>query len=224
MSFLDRDDRGQGHDHRSPSSLYEDDNANQHEEYQSTRSELPAEIPDSQPDPYLPSEIPDSQPDRVCHQYLSLDDLDYSEVSSQLPTREHGDLRLGDASAFEPADYDFGGEENVGFGNCSPDDKENIDPRVNRFDPFSPEQVDDSIFNQNLSRSSAGDTEIIPGGTRLTERFKDRVVSPYHPHCQTPASDLPRVSPAIMNAMSRTGPCCHLCASESVSSADLKFP
>ncbi len=181
MSFVDRNNPTEGDDHRSSFSLYEDDNADQHEEHQSTHSELPAEIPDSQPDPYvpyLPAEIPDSQPSRVYHGNLPFDDLDYSEVSSQLPTREHGDLRLSDAQAFDLGDYDLE-EGSLSPGNLNPVDQENIDPRLNRADDSRREVVDDS-FNEVISSSSSGDTEIIPGGTRLTERLKDRVVSLYH--------------------------------------------
>lgn len=180
MSFVARNKPSKGDDHRSRSSLYEDDNADQHEEYQSTRSELPAEIPDSQPDPYLPSEIPDSQPDLFYEKDLPFGDLDYSEVSSQLPIGDHGDLRLGDASAFDLADYDLGDEGVVGPSDCSPNGQENIVSRVNRFDRLPRRQVGDSVLNQAFISSSTVDTEIIPGGTRLTERLKDRVVSIRH--------------------------------------------
>ena len=180
MSFVARNKPSKGGDHRSRSSLYEDDNADQHEEYQSTRSELPAEIPDSQPDPYLPAEIPDSQPDLFYEKDLPFGDLDYSEVSSQLPIRDHGDLRLGDASAFDLADYDLGDEEVVGPSDCSPNGQENIVSRVNRFDRLPQRQVGDSVLNQAFISSSTVDTEIIPRGTRLTERLKDRVVSIRH--------------------------------------------
>ncbi len=182
MSFAARNSYTEGDDHRSRSSLHENDNADQHEEHQSTHSELPAEIPDSQPDPYvsyLPAEIPDSQPSRVYHGDLSFSDLDYSEVSSQLPARDHGDLHLGDAQAFDLGDYDLE-EGSVSPSNLNLINQENIDPRGNRFDDSHREAVDDRFNNEVISSSSSGDTEIIPGGTRLTERLKDRVVSLYH--------------------------------------------
>lgn len=179
MSFVPRSNLTEGDAHRSRFSLYEDDNADQHEEYQSTRSELPAEIPDSQPDPYLPAEIPDSQPDLVYHEDLPFGDPDYSEVSSQLPTRDHPDLYIGDANPFELGDYDLGEEEAVSPSDYHLDDQQNIDSRVNRFDRFHREEVDDSVFDEPASHPTSVDTEIIPGGTRLTERLKNRVVSLY---------------------------------------------
>ncbi len=179
MSFIARSSPSEGDDHRSRASLYKDDNADQHEEHQNTRSELPAEIPDSQPDPYLPAEIPDSQPDLVYHEDLPFGDPDYSEVSSQLPDRDHGDLRLGDASAFDLGDYDLGEAESINSGNRTLDDEESIDSRVNRFDRVQRETVN-SVLDKASSGFSSEDTEIIPGGTRLTKRLKDRGVSLQH--------------------------------------------
>ena len=172
MSFVARDKTTGRDEHRSRFSRYEDDNADQHEEYQSTRSELPVEIPDSRPDPYLPAEIPDSQPDLIYHEDLPFGDLDYSEVSSQLPTRDHGDLRLGDASAFDLGDYDLDEEETVDPGKCN-------------LDGYK--KVDHGVPNKAFGNSSSGDTEIIPGGTRLIERRKGRIVSLYH-HSPNPAT------------------------------------
>lgn len=171
MSFFARNSLDQEDDYRSRFSLNEDDHADQREEYQSTRSELPAEIPDSQPDPYLPAEIPDSQPEVVYYQDLPFGEPDFSEVSSQLPTRDHCDLDLGDASAFEPRDYDLSEEEVANSGDRNLDDHKDIDSRVNRFD---------RIHREEDKRSSSCDTEIIPGGTQITERLKDRIVSLQH--------------------------------------------
>ena len=172
MSFIARNNLERGGHHRSSSSLYEDDNANQHEEYQSTHSELPAEIPDSQPDeylpaeipdsqpdPYLPAEIPDSQPDLAYYAEIPFDDLDYSEVSPQSKIRDHSDIQLGNASAFEFGDYDFSEDEVVDPGD-----------RVYRFERLHREELDESVENEALDSSSSGDTEIILGGTRLTKR------------------------------------------------------
>lgn len=88
---------------------------------------------------------------------------DFSEVSSQLPTPDHCDLDLGDASAFEPRDYDLSEEEVANSGDRNLDDHKDIDSRVNRFD---------RIHREEDKRSSSCDTEIIPGGT---ERLKDRI-------------------------------------------------
>lgn len=191
MSFVARNNLEKGDDHRLSSLLYEDDNADQHEEYQSAHSELPAEIPDSQPDPYLPAEIPnsqpdpylpaeipdsqpdpylpaeipDSQPDLLYHANLPFGDPDYSEVSSQLFLRDHSDIQLGNASAFDFGDYNLGEEEAGDLG-----DRELEDQRVNRFDRLHREEVNESVKNEALNSSSSGDTEIIVGGTQLTER------------------------------------------------------
>ena len=216
MSFVARNNLEKGDDYRSYSSLYEDDNADQHEEYQSTPSELPdeipdsqpnpylsaeipdsqpepylpaeipdsqpdpylpAEIPDSQPDPYLPAEIPDSQPDLVYHADLPFGYPDYSEVSSHLTNRDHRDLQLGNASAFDPRDYDLGEEEAVDPGDLKLGDQKEFNSSLKRFERFHREEVDESVDDDALSSSSSGDTEIIPGGTRLTERLRDRLVS-----------------------------------------------
>ena len=206
MSFVARNNPTEGKNHRSRFSLYEDDNADSHEEYQSTRSELPAEVPDSQPDPYLPAEIPDSQPDPyllaeisdsqpdpylpaeipdsqpdvVYPEDLPFGDPDYSELSSQLPSPDHGDLHLGDANAFDFGDYDLGEEETLNPHNCILDNQEEIESRVNRFDRLRREEVGDIVYDKATNSPSSKDTEIIPGGTRLTERRKDRIVSLYH--------------------------------------------
>lgn len=196
MSFITRNNLAEGDDHRSRSSPFEDDNADQHEEHQSSRSELPAEIPDSQPDPYLPAEIPDSQPDLVYHEDLPFGDPDYAEVSSQLPTRDHGDLQLGDANAFDPNDYYLGEEEAVDLDDCNFDNQENIDSRVNRFDRFHREDVSEGFYDEAVRSSSSVDTEIIPGGTRPTKRLKGRLVSLHHypPIPSTPLSICPQSS------------------------------
>ena len=176
MSFAAHNNYTEGDDHRSRSSPHENDYADQHEEHQSTHSELPAEIPDSQPDPYVsyfPAEIPDSQPDPYVS-YLP------AEIPDSQPGRVyHGDLHLGDAQAFDPSDYDLE-EGSLSPSNLNLINQENIDPRRNRFDDSHRETVHDSFNNKVISSSSSGDTEIIPGGTRLTERLKDRVVSLDH--------------------------------------------
>ena len=176
MSPFPRNNFTEGYDHGSSFSLHEDDIADQHQEHQSTRSELPGEIPDSQPDPYLPSEIPDSQPETTYHKDLSFEP-DYSEVSSQLPSRDHGDLPLGDPNAFALGDYDVREEEAVESWNSNFHEQKHIDPRVDRFDRG---EVDDSAFDQVFDRSSSIDTKIIPGGTRLTERLGNSIVSLQH--------------------------------------------
>ena len=178
MLPVPRNDFTEGYDHGTSFSLHEDDIADQLQEHQSTRPELPAEIPDSQPGPYLPSEIPDSQPDTNYHQDLSFIP-DYSEVSSQLPSRDHGDLPLGDPNAFVIDDYDLREVEAVEPWNPNFHEQQ-IDPRVDRFDRIDREEVDDSAFGQVIDSPSTVDTEIIPGGTRLTDRFGDRVVSLQH--------------------------------------------
>ena len=174
MSSLDRNNPPEGDYHHSHFSLYENGNADQHEEHQSIRSEsqLPAEIPDSQPDGYLPAEIPDSQPDLVYHQDLPFGELDYSEVSSQLPTSDHSDLELGDASAYDTGDHDLHKQAAVDSSDNNLVDKENIDPRTSRFDTFHQERVGDSVHEEAFSNSSSRDTEILPRGTRLTKRLK----------------------------------------------------
>lgn len=216
MSFATRNNLEKGDDYSSYASLYEDDNADQHQEYQSTPSELPAEIPDSQPntyppaeipdsqpesylpaeipdsqpdpylpveipdsqpDPYLPAGIPDSQPDPVYHPELPLGNPYYSEVSSHLPDRDHGDLQLGNASAFDPRDYDLGEEEAVDPGDLDLRNQEEFQSSLNRFEHFHREEVDESFNDKVLSSSSSVATEIIPGGTRLTERPRERLVS-----------------------------------------------
>lgn len=177
MSFVTRNNPTGGDDHRSHFSLYEDDNADQHEEHQSTGSELPAEIPDSQPDPYLPAEIPDSQPDRVYRQELSFGDLDYSELSSQLPAPHQEDIYLGDAEVTELNNHDIREEAAVDPHDCDLDNQENIDPRASRLDGFRGEPIDDSIHEEPIARSSSTETEIIPRGTPLAEELN---VSPYH--------------------------------------------
>lgn len=148
MSFFARNNPEKGDNYRSSSLLYEDDNANQHEEYQSTSSELPAEIPDSQPDPYLPAEIPDSQP--------------YSYLPAEIPDSQadivyHAALPFG---PFESGDYELGEDEAVDHGD-----------RLNRFEQRHREEVDESVKSEALYSSSSGDTVIITGGTRLTERI-----------------------------------------------------
>ena len=196
-----------GNDHYSHFSIHEDDDADRHEEHQSTSSELPAEIPDSQPEPYhsyLPAEIPDSQPDPN-HSYLPAEipdsqsdpyfshlpaeipdsqsdsgyrvDPDYSEVSSQLPTR---DFHLVDAQAFDLGDYDLREEESLNPSDFDLANQENIDPCLSHFDDFGREKADDSDHDEAVSSPSTRDTELIPGGTRLTERRKDHLVSLYH--------------------------------------------
>ena len=172
MSSLDRNNPPEGDDHHCHFSLCQDGNADQHEEHQSTRSEsqLPAEIPDSQPDGYLPAEIPDSQPDLVYHQDLPFSELDYSEVSSQLPTSDHSDLELGNASAYDTGDYDLHEQAAVDSSDNNLADKEHIDPRTSRFDSFHQERVGDSVHKEAVGNSSSRETEILPGGTRLTKR------------------------------------------------------
>lgn len=226
MSFVGRNYTGEGDDHRSRFTLYEDDNADQHEEHQSTGSELPAEIPDSQPDPYLPAEIPDSQPETVYHQDLPFGDLDYSEVLSQLPTRDHGELHLGDAHAFDLSDYDLREEVAADPGDYHLADQENIDPRASRFDGFRRDVVDESVYDESGSSSSSSETEIIPGGTRITERLKNRIVSVYHhPSIRTtPLSICLKSSqphPMLFHVSCQSY---HLHVSQSVSSADFNWP
>ena len=174
MSSVDRNDSPEGDHYHTHLSLYGDGNADQHEEHQSIRAEsqLPAEIPDSQPDGYLPAEIPDSQPDLVYRQNLPFAELDYSEVSSQLPTSDHSDLELGDASAHDTGDYDLHEQAAVDSIYNNLVDKENIDPRTSRPDTVHQERVGDSVHEDPTSNSSSRETEIIPGGTRLTNRFK----------------------------------------------------
>ena len=174
MSSVDRDNPPEGDYDHTHLSLYEGGNADHHEEHQSipVESQLPAEIPDSQPDGYLPAEIPDSQPDLVYHQDLPFGEIDYSEVSSQLPTSDHSDLELGDASAYDTGDYDLHEQAAVDTSDNNLVDKENIDPRTSRFDTFHQERVGDSVHEEAISNSSSRETEILPGGTRLTERLK----------------------------------------------------
>ena len=196
MSSVSREIPNEKNDHCSHFSIHEDDNADQHEEYQSTCSELPAEIPDSQPDPcssYLPTEIPDSQPDSGYR-----GEPEFSEVSSQLPTR---DSHLVDAQVFDLRDYDLREQ-----GPLSPSgfNRENIDPRLSRFDGLGREKLDDSDHDKADSNPSSRDTEIIPGGTRLTERRKDLIVSLDH-HFPLPIillSIFREVLPVILNAVS----------------------
>ena len=193
MSFIPRNNPFEGDHDRSHFSLYEDNNADQHEEHQSNRSELRAEIPDSQPDPYLPAEIPDSQPDRVYRQYLPFGDPDYSELSSQLPTRDQSDIHLGDAEAFEFGDYDLREEAAVDSRDYNLDNQENIDPRASLFENSRWEPIDDSIHEEAVSSSSSTDSEIQPGGTRLTERLKVRPC--HHPsYSHHSAFDMHQVS------------------------------
>ena len=190
MSFVTRNDPIGGDDHRSHFPLYEDDNADQHEEHQGNGSELPAEIPDSQPDPYLPAEIPDSQPDpylpaeipdsqpdRVYRQDLPFGDPDYSELSSQLPTPDQDDIHLGDAEVTVLSNQDILEEAAVDPRDCNLDNQESIDPRASRLDGFRGEPIDDSIHEEAIARSSSTETEIIPRGTPLAEELN---VSPYH--------------------------------------------
>ena len=226
MSFVARNYPGEGDDHRSRFTLYEDDNADQHEEHQSTGSELPAEIPDSQPDPYLPAEIPDSQPETVYHQDLPFGDLDYSEVLSQLPTRDHSELHLGDAQAFGLSDYDLREEAAADPGDDHLADQENIDPRASRFDGFRREGVDESVYDESGSSSSSSETEIIPGGTRLTERLKNRIVSLYHhPSIRTtPLSICLKSSQPHQMLFHVSCHSYHLHVSQSVRSTDLNWP
>ena len=226
MSFVSRNNPTEGDDHRSRFTLYEDDNADQHEEHQSTRSELPAEIPDSQPNPYLPSEIPDSQPWTDYHQDLPFDELDYSEVSSQLPTRDHGELHLGDVQAFDLSDYDLREEVAADPGDYHLADQENIDPRASRFDGFRRERVDESVYDESGSSSSSCETEIIPGGTRLTERLKNRIVSLYHrpPVRTTLLSICLKSSQPRQMLFHVSSHSYHLHVSQSVSSADFNWP
>lgn len=184
MFFVGRNNPPEGDDHHSRLALYEGGNADQHEEHQSLRSEsqLPAEIPDSQPDGYLPSEIPDSQPDLVDHQDLPFGEPDFSEVSSQLPASDNCDIELCDASASNLGEYELREQAAVDPGDCNLVDEENIDRRASRFDEFRRGQIDDSIHEETIDSSYSRDTELILGGTRLTDRLKDRVVSPYQHH------------------------------------------
>ena len=187
MSSVPPDDFTGRHDHDSSFSLHEGDIADQLQEHQSTLPELPAEIPDSQPDtdyhqstlPELPAEIPDSQPDTNYHQDLTFFP-EHSEASSQLPSRDHGDLPLGDRNAFVLDDNDVREVEAVESWYPNFNEKKQIDPRVDRFDRIDRGEVDDSAFNQVIDNWSSVDTEIIPGGTRLTKRFEDRIVSLQH--------------------------------------------
>lgn len=191
MSFVTRNNPTRGDDHRSHFPLYEDDNTDQHEEHQSNSSELPAEIPDSQPDPYFPTEIPDSQPDpyfpteipdsqpdRVYRQDLPFGDPEYSELSSQLPTPDQDDIHLGDAEVTELSDQDIREEAAADPRDCNLDNQENIDPRASRLDRFRWQTIDDSIYEESVASSSSTETEIIPRGTPLAEYLN---VSPYHP-------------------------------------------
>ena len=174
MPSVDRDNSPEGDYHHSHVSLYEASNADQHEEHQSTRTEsqLPAEIPDSQPDGYLPAEIPDSQPDLVYHQDLPFGQSDYSELLSQILSSDHSDLELGNGSAYDTGDYDLHEQAAVDSSDNNLVDKENIDPRTSRFDTFHQEHVGDSVHEEAISNSSSRATEILTGGTRLTKRFK----------------------------------------------------
>ena len=179
MSPLTRNNFAEGYDHGSSFSLHEDDIADQHQEHQGTRSELPAEIPDSQPGPYLPSEIPDSQPETTYHKDLSFEP-DYTELLSQLPSRDHGDLPLGDPNAFVSGDYDVREEGAAEPWNSNFHKQKHTDPRVDRFDRIDRGDIDDSAFDQVFDSPSSVDTEIIPGGTRLTERLGEGIVSLQH--------------------------------------------
>ena len=181
MSPVARNNLSEADDHRDPIPLYGSDIADQQEEDQSTRSELPAEIPDSQPDyiPYLPAEIPDSQPDVVYHDDTptsDLDYLDYLEVSSQPPTGDNGDLHLRDANDFDLGDYDLSEEQEFTALDRNLDEQGYTDSRVNRFERFHREEVD----GEDTVSSTSSETEIIPGGTRLTERSTGRIVSLYN--------------------------------------------
>ena len=162
MSPFDRDNPPEGDYHHSHFSLYQDGNADQYEEHQSNRSDsqLPAEIPDSQPDGYLPAEIPDSQPDLVYHQDLPFGESDYSAVSSQLPASDHGDLELCDASVYDTSDYDLHEQAAVDSSDHNLVDKEYIDPRTSRFDSFHQERVGESVHEKAISNSSSRETEI----------------------------------------------------------------
>ena len=185
MSFFARNNPKEGDDYHYRVSFYKDDNADQLVEHRRSHSELPAEIPDSQPDPYLPAEIPDSQPDLDYYQDLPFGDPDYLEVSSQSPARGHGDLHVGDASAFDLGEYDLGEAESFNPGDLNLDDQENTDSRVNRFERIQPEKAN-NVLNEIFSSSRSDVTEIIPGGTQLTKRLKDRGVSLYyHPKIST---------------------------------------
>ena len=206
MSPVSPNEFTEGYDHSSSFSLHEDDIADQLQEHQSTRPELPAEIPDSQPEPYLPSEIPDSQPDTNYHQDLSFFP-DYSEVSSQLPSRDHGDLPLGDPNAFVLDDYDLREVEAVEPWKSNFHEQKQIDPRVDRFDRIDQEEVDDSTFDQVIDSSSTVDTEIIPGGTRLTNRLGNRIVSLQHRRpISTIQIQFPRIFLATTKTLSRVKP------------------
>ena len=200
MSPVTPNDFAEGDDHGSSFSLDEDDIADQLQEHQSTRPELPAEVPDSQPHPYLPSEVPDSQPDTDYHEDLSYLP-DYSEVSSQLPSRDHGDLPLGDPNAFVLDDYNVREVEAFEPWNSNSYEQKHIDPRVDRFDRIGRGEVDDT-FDQVIDSSSSVDTEIIPGGTRLTERLRDRNVSLQH---RCPISTTRILFPRIF--LATTKPC-----------------
>lgn len=169
MSFVTRNNPIRGDDHRSDFPLYEEDIADQHEEHQSNGSELPAEIPDSQPDPYVPAEIPDSQPDRVYRQDLSFEDPDYPELLSQLPTPDQDDINLDDAEVTELSDQHFRQEAAVNPRDGNLDNQENIDPRAGRPDGFRGATIDDSISEEAIASFSSTETEIIPRGTPLVE-------------------------------------------------------
>ena len=184
MSFVPQNNPTEGVDHRSSFLVYDDGQADQHEEHQSTRSELPLEIPDSQPDPwipYLPDEIPDSQPDRVYYHNSAFDAQDYLDVLSQLPVRDHSD-----ANEHDSRDNDLREEGDTSPRDSDLDNQENIDPSVNRSDTPRRGGVDKDPPKEACRSSSSANTEIVVGGTRLTERFKSCVVSsPHNPPLPT---------------------------------------
>ena len=174
MSYVNHNESPDGDYRYSHLSHYENSNTDQLEEHQSTHSEsqLPAEIPDSQSSGYLPAEIPDSQPDLVYRQDLPFAELDYSEVSSQFPASDHSDLELDDASAYNTGDYDLYEQTALDHSNNNLADKENIDPRASHSDSFHQERVRDTVHEEANSNSSSRETEILPGGTQLSYRFK----------------------------------------------------
>lgn len=98
-------------------------------------------------------------------------ELDYSELSSQLPTSDQGDLGPSDAKTFDLGDYDLREEESVSLSEHDLSDQENIDPRAHRFDESDQEGDYDSPYDEAVDSSTSIKTEIIPGGTRLKARI-----------------------------------------------------
>ena len=179
MSFIARNYSTEEAGHHSCFSLYEDRGADQHKEHQSTSSELPAEIPDSQSESYLPDlpgEIPDSQPDPVYQTNSPFRDPDYTGVFSQWPSGDTSDIHLSDAKSFDTVDYNLRNEGSSSPIDLSLANKENIDPLANQFDGVRRQVVNDSDYDESADSPSASGTQIIPGGTHL----KDRIVSLHH--------------------------------------------